>query len=293
MGTSLTGTTPQDTYDSLLKTTDNAPLTSSEKVVTDGLGNESGLTLSTAGIGVTKKIKDETSAAGALGQVLTPTATGVVWKDLEETGKVRQLAGVIRNTGGTWAFINDVDHEPLNLISVSQPTSTTVRVTYDKAYTKVITFVATPDEGYASNGIFMGASVGLNFADIQLYQSRTISGYIVYNGSAWTVVGDAFTNFSYSSGVLTFDHPSLYADAQYAVSATPRNGSAYNYYAGSQGETSSQIYIYNPDGTAYTGAADTNMKFFFGKGASGVLTNTQSAISGSNIWLSGLMLDTL
>jgi hypothetical protein len=61
MGTTLTGTTPQDTYDSLIKVTDNGPLTGSLKKLTDGLGNDSSLSLSTAaasfsgnvGIGVT------------------------------------------------------------------------------------------------------------------------------------------------------------------------------------------------------------------------------------------------
>jgi len=48
MGTALTGTTPQDTYDSLIKVTDNGPLSGSLKVLTDGLGNNSTLSLSTA-----------------------------------------------------------------------------------------------------------------------------------------------------------------------------------------------------------------------------------------------------
>jgi hypothetical protein len=47
MGTTLTGTTPQDTYDSLIKVTDNGPLSGSLKVLTDGLGNDSTLSLST------------------------------------------------------------------------------------------------------------------------------------------------------------------------------------------------------------------------------------------------------
>jgi hypothetical protein len=47
MGTTLTGTTPQDTYDSLIKVTDNGPLTGSLKKLTDGLGNDSSLSLST------------------------------------------------------------------------------------------------------------------------------------------------------------------------------------------------------------------------------------------------------
>ena len=238
-------------------------------------------------------IYDNSNNAGSLGQVLTPTLTGVTWKDLENTGKIRSLGGVIRNTGGTWSYINDADHEPLNLVSISQPNSYTVRVTYNKTYAKVITFICAPDEGYTENGIFMGASVGLGFADIRLYQTRNVNAYIYYDGSSWQAVGDIITGFTYVSGLLTFNHPRLYADAQYGLSATPRDGSAYNYYGGSQGETSSQIYIYNPDGTPYTGSENTNMKFFFGKSASGLLTNTQSAISGANVWLSGLMLDTL
>jgi len=292
MANPLTGQTIQSTYEGLIKTGDNTPLTSSEKVVSDGLGNESGLTLSTAGIGVTKRIKDETAAIGALGQVLTPTATGVIWKDLETTGKYRQLGGVIRNTAGTWAFINDAGHVPLNLTSISQG-STSIRVNYNKTYTKVVTFSVTPDETYAEIGISAGASVGLGFADIYLYQNRTINAYIYYDGSSWQSSGDALTSISYSSGVLSFNHPQLYASSQNAISATPQNGSAYNYYAGTQSGTSSEIYIYNPDGTAYTGAVNTNMKFFFSKTASGILTNAQSAISLSNIWISGIMLDTL
>ena len=48
MGTALTGLEIKDTYDSLIKVTDNGPLTGSLKVLTDGLGNDSTLSLSTA-----------------------------------------------------------------------------------------------------------------------------------------------------------------------------------------------------------------------------------------------------
>ena len=53
MGTTLTGTTPQDTYDSLIKVTDNGPLSGSLKVLTDGLGNNSAISLSTSAASVT------------------------------------------------------------------------------------------------------------------------------------------------------------------------------------------------------------------------------------------------
>ena len=52
MGTALTGTTPQDTYDSLIKVTDNGPLSGTAKYLSDGLGNDSALALSTDNIGI-------------------------------------------------------------------------------------------------------------------------------------------------------------------------------------------------------------------------------------------------
>jgi hypothetical protein len=52
MGTTLTGATPQDTYDSLIKVTDNGPLSATAKLLSDGLGNDSALALSTTLVGV-------------------------------------------------------------------------------------------------------------------------------------------------------------------------------------------------------------------------------------------------
>lgn len=52
MGDTLTGLTIQDTYDALIKVTDNGPLSATAKVLTDGLGNDSALSLSTTAVGV-------------------------------------------------------------------------------------------------------------------------------------------------------------------------------------------------------------------------------------------------
>jgi hypothetical protein len=52
MGTTLTGTTPQDTYDSLIKVTDNGPLSATAKFLSDGLGNDSALAMSTTKVGI-------------------------------------------------------------------------------------------------------------------------------------------------------------------------------------------------------------------------------------------------
>jgi hypothetical protein len=52
MGTSLTGLTPSTTYDALIKVGDNGPLSATAKVLSDGLGNDSVLALSTTAIGI-------------------------------------------------------------------------------------------------------------------------------------------------------------------------------------------------------------------------------------------------
>ena len=100
MGTTLTGTTPQDTYDSLIKVTDNGPLTGSLKVLTDGLGNNSALSLSTAAASVTGTLAVTTgtnlaTTSGSVGIGLSsPTAK------LEIQDAAAGAAVKVSNSGG-------------------------------------------------------------------------------------------------------------------------------------------------------------------------------------------------
>lgn len=52
MGTSLFGLKPKNTYQGLLKTTDNSAIDATSKFVSDGLGNDSALSLSTSLVGI-------------------------------------------------------------------------------------------------------------------------------------------------------------------------------------------------------------------------------------------------
>jgi hypothetical protein len=52
MGTALTGLEIKDTYEGLVKTTDNGPLSGTAKYLSDGLGNDSALALSTTAVGI-------------------------------------------------------------------------------------------------------------------------------------------------------------------------------------------------------------------------------------------------
>lgn len=119
MGTALTGLKIKDTYDGVLKTTDNLPITGSLKRVNDGLGNPCPLYLSSAAVAVdngsfsvdtdtlfvnqvndrvgvntaspgyslhvvgSTKLEgaliDENNSAGSAGLVLSSTGTGIDW----------------------------------------------------------------------------------------------------------------------------------------------------------------------------------------------------------------------
>jgi hypothetical protein len=98
MGTTLTGTTPQDTYDSLIKVTDNGPLSGTAKYLSDGLGNDSALALSTAAVGIglnTPSIKLEVQSTDV-------TVSRFVSTNAANTGEIAitSAGGVGNNTRG-------------------------------------------------------------------------------------------------------------------------------------------------------------------------------------------------
>lgn len=78
------------------------------------------------------------------------------------------LAGTIRNIGAGWFFINDAGHKPLNFGSVVT-SATEVALNFIQVASKVCTFIVVPDETYAQQNIFCGASVDLDKARIQFY----------------------------------------------------------------------------------------------------------------------------
>jgi hypothetical protein len=85
MGTALTGTTPQDTYDSLIKVTDNGPLSGTAKYLSDGLGNDSVLALSTS------KVLIGNTGVSAINETLNVTGAGIA---VEQTdGGVTTMLG--------------------------------------------------------------------------------------------------------------------------------------------------------------------------------------------------------
>lgn len=121
----------------------------------------------------------------------------------------------IRNSTGTFAFIDDTDHQPTGLLSVSHSDSTTIQVNYKKSAQKVGTFIVCPDESLAPYGVTAGSSVGLSASYIKT--AAPLGFYVTSAGvvSATPLWGSSITA-SVASNVITVTHPAV-ANAEDAV----------------------------------------------------------------------------
>ena len=73
MGTTLSGKTPATTFDALIKVGDNSALTATLKTISDGLGNDSPLKLSTDAVGVGSITNIETEIGGKQATLISGT----------------------------------------------------------------------------------------------------------------------------------------------------------------------------------------------------------------------------
>lgn len=124
----------------------------------------------------------------------------------------RVVCGVIRQStaSGGWAVIDDADHTPMNVASVTQDGSF-ITINFGFTATEVLSFVIGPDETYARMGLVCGSSVGLGYAAVQL--AAPLAADVVYNGSAVNVTPPYYFSGditgSVSGGELTITHPAI------------------------------------------------------------------------------------
>jgi hypothetical protein len=107
MGTTLTGTTPQDTYDSLIKVTDNGPISGTAKFLSDGLGNDSALALSTTAVGIgtaTPAYKLHVNAASDSRIIITDSAQGSTANDGTYIRQSGVNSSIVNQENGTLQF---------------------------------------------------------------------------------------------------------------------------------------------------------------------------------------------
>ena len=83
-------------------------------------------------------------------------------------GKWRFVSAILRSNAGTWELLDDSDHVPLGVDSVTQ-TGALISVNYSFSASRVIAAAVSPDEKYAGRFAF-GASVGTASASIYCYR---------------------------------------------------------------------------------------------------------------------------
>ena len=208
------------------------------------------------------------------------------------------VSGVIRNNGSdNWQVISDANHQgDLGVASVTTG-NYGIDINFDFTATKIIGFVATPDETYAKELISVGASVVTDRATINLYQPKPtnqITGRIAYVGGAWTVYNNyGITDVSFgASNDLYINHASC---ESFVMDITSRKPVLVTFESAT--ETQTKVGFYNPDGTKITNASEL-MSITFKRDIS-VVTDTSKPVStqlnpklvnnpSGNIWFMGV-----
>jgi hypothetical protein len=178
MGTTLTGTTPQDTYDSLIKVTDNGPIGATAKYLSDGLGNDSKLALSTSNIGI---------------NTTSPSYQFDVNGDVRSQGNIRSNNGVVDT-------ILSYTSEPAGVVGTITNHPTTIwangaermRIT---AAGNVGIGTSSPNHKLDVNGVVGGFQSGQTaYKTYSKLEGFQISAYQSVNGAPYTKTTDVVAN---------------------------------------------------------------------------------------------------
>ncbi|MEV8029277.1 hypothetical protein [Cellulosimicrobium funkei] len=201
------------------------------------------------------------------------------------------IAGVLRNTGSGWEYLDDGGHQPTNIAAVSS-SSTAVTIDFGVSGSKVASLIVGTDETLSRQGVLAGASVGLSSAAIWITQvtSQTISDYVSYNGSAWQSASGVFTDFAFASGTLTLTHAAVPGTGG-AVAPRAGGSAAYDALLGSLGPTTTQVEWFNASRAKVT-TADANMRAYVTRHGPTALTpiNPSTFVSANgNLWVLGLI----
>ena len=171
---SLTGKTISSTYDGLLKTTDDSALTSTPKLLTDGLGNSSGVAFDTNGnitiegdFNALGGIKDSAGNLGTAGQVLASDGTLTEWIDV-----------AVADDSVTYAKIGTE-------FKTSAALTTEVDFSTAQVFTKTLTAATTLTFSNTSIGMVKDLVITGDFA-LTLPAGTTVAG--VYDGTVSNLI---------------------------------------------------------------------------------------------------------
>ena len=141
---------------------------------------------------------------------------GTPFIDSLRSGRIGIVAGAIRQdaTDRTkWNYISDSTHTPVGVSGTFATASGgSITIPYDTTYSRVISFIAGPDESFANRiGLSVGASVGLSSAVINATACFSGAFTLRYDGAAWVLASGTGQDIapvvgSYLNGTLTIDH---------------------------------------------------------------------------------------
>lgn len=198
---------------------------------------------------------------------------------LMASGEFEIVAGCIRQDPANrahWNFLNDTEHQCNIGVSDIYATASGSQITinFAKTYSKVIAFVAGPDETFANvYGMSVGASVGLSSAVLKISGLINGAGFIRYDGTNWVLSQDAgqqliasVANISYNAGDLTVVHgfcpgkDLTLTPYMYSIAYPP-------YVPSIRSLTNTQFIVNFQDwaGARIAGSAVPNMAFFYRK----------------------------
>lgn len=205
--------------------------------------------------------------------------------------KLKIVAGVVRNAGSGWEYINDSYHNPLNLSTVSVDSSGRLVINYGFTAEKVLSLVVCPDETFA-NKYLAGGSVGLSNTVINLYRMpQTYGGMVSIGNDVFNLTYSSFTSatLNASTGEIRLSHPSL-SDLNAKEKFNITVNAPYNVrpHLGSQGNDYITLYFYDSDGNVLK--TFTSITFFASRIVNSTFVDATNVVdAGGNFWIYGVM----
>lgn len=101
--------------------------------------------------------------------------------------RLAEISGTLRNTGSGWAALSNTGHEPSGIAAV-ETLPDRLRVHYTFTAAKVRGLLVGLDETFASLRLWTGASVGLAYADVLIYNDTGLvdpSALVSPTGNLW------------------------------------------------------------------------------------------------------------
>jgi len=198
------------------------------------------------------------------------------------------IACIIRNTSGSWAFITTSGHKPKGFASIDNSNANRVTINYSKTYNQIGSLPISMDETYTAQGITAGPSVGLSSAILE-FSMQGLSGSVAESGGTFVIDNSGgwknpLKTAVFSAGQITVTHSAIVNSYPIIQSMNP------NHRPVIISQNTTQVVFKMVDSTGTDVTDITGISFSLVRFGTRKLTNSEMALSGSNIWIQGLMM---